>query len=74
MVKKEFVPFAGEIKSQDGTVRNQGNSVMEPSDIMNMNWLLDNVIGEIPEIHELKEEAKQIVELKGVTDENTAAG
>ena len=33
-----------------------------------MSWLVDNIIGEIPEIEDLKEEAKSIVELKGVSD------
>lgn len=73
MIKKDFSPFAGEIKSKDGTIKHSDKKSMEPSDIVNMNWLIENVIGEIPEMDDLKEEAKSIVELKGVIDENTSA-
>lgn len=72
IIRKEFSPFDGLIKSNDGIIRNMEGQRMLPFDIMNMNWLVEGVVGEIPEINELKEEAKSIVELKGVTDENTA--
>ncbi len=69
IIKSDFFPFQDEIYSQDGELKNEKNQVMLPEDIMKMNWLADNVIGEIPEVSELKEEAKPIVELKGVTEE-----
>lgn len=61
-------PFYGEIHSQDGDVKNIGEAGMRPEDIMKMDWLVDNVIGDIPSIVELIEGAKPVVELKGVEE------
>ena len=61
-------PFYGEIHSQDGDVKNIGEAGMRPEDIMKMDWLVDNVIGDIPTIDELIEGAKPVVELKGVEE------
>lgn len=74
IVDKEFVLFADELIDNEGIVRNTDGNELSPSDVMKMNWLLDNVIGDIPELDELKDEVKPIVEIKGVTDENTSAG
>ena len=68
MIRNEFHPFEGVIRGQDGLIKNEAGVVMAPEDLMKMSWLVDNVIGEIPEIEELKDEAKSIVELKGITD------
>lgn len=64
----DIVPFFGEIYSQDGILRNRSNTGMKPEDIMRMDWLVENVIGDIPALEELVEGAKSIVELKGVEE------
>lgn len=64
----DIVPFFGEIHSQDGILRNRSNTGMKPEDIMRMDWLVENVIGDIPALEELVEGAKSIVELKGVEE------
>lgn len=69
MVKGDFKPFGGVIISKSGESKNEKDKEMTPEDIMLMNWLVDNVEGEIPEIEDLKEDAKQIVELKGVPED-----
>ena len=46
---------------------------MTPEEIMLMNWLVDNVEGEIPDVKDMKDEAKSIVEQKGVTNADTSA-
>lgn len=74
IIKKEFTPFDGIIKSNDGVLRNEEGESMLPADVMKMNWLVEGVQGEIPWIGELKDEARSIVELKGVADENTTNG
>jgi basic membrane lipoprotein Med (substrate-binding protein (PBP1-ABC) superfamily) len=61
-------PFYGEIRSQAGETKNIGEAGMRPEDIMKMDWLVDNVIGEIPSVDELIEGAKPVVELKGVEE------
>ena len=47
---------------------NKENESMKPEDIMNMDWLNENVIGTIPAIDELVDGAKAVVELKGVEE------
>ena len=61
-------PFFGEIYSQNGEKKNIDEEGMRPEDIMKMDWLVDNVIGDIPSIDELIEGAKPVVELKGVEE------
>jgi basic membrane lipoprotein Med (substrate-binding protein (PBP1-ABC) superfamily) len=62
----EVVPFFGKIIAQDGTVKNKERQRMKPEEIMQMDWLVENVIGTIPTIGQLEEGAKPVVEEKGV--------
>lgn len=64
----DVVPFFGEIRAQDGTIKNNAGEAMSPEDIMKMDYLVENVEGDIPSIDLLKEQAKPIVELKGVEE------
>lgn len=68
MINNEFKPFQGNITSKAGTEKNEKGEDMLPEDIMLMNWLVDNIEGEIPELEALKDEAKGIVVLKGVAE------
>lgn len=73
ITEERFSPFEGEIRAQNGEIKNQDGKCMQSGDIMKMDWLVDNVIGNIPVIDELEEGARPIVELKGVLkdeDEN----
>lgn len=65
----DVVPFWGEIRAQDGTIKNPANQAMSPEDIMKMDYLVENVIGDIPTIDLLNEGAKSIVELKGIEEQ-----
>ena len=69
---EDVVPFYGEIYAQDGTLKNNAEEEMLPETIMRMDWLVENVIGEIPSIDTLQEQAKTVVELKGVEDNKEA--
>lgn len=62
------VPFFSEIRAQDGTLKNPENQNMRPEGIMEMDYLVDNVIGSIPEMDTLIETAKSVVQLKGVKE------
>ncbi len=64
--KDEFEPFSGILKDQNGIVRNDGNHELTPEEIIKMDWLLDNVIGNIPDISELEENAQLIVKEQGI--------
>jgi basic membrane lipoprotein Med (substrate-binding protein (PBP1-ABC) superfamily) len=64
----DMVPFYGEFRSQDGELRNVKNRALKPEEIMEMDYLLDNVIGEIPAMTTLNDAAKSVVQLKGVEE------
>lgn len=63
----EFHPFAGTIYSQDGLVHKSDHDSITPEQIITMDWLCDNVIGDIPSINELTEDAQTVVKYQGVT-------
>ena len=63
---RNFQPFGGPLVDQDGNIRCEANDAFKPEDIVKMDWLADNVIGSIPTIDDLKEEAKPIVKLRGL--------
>lgn len=64
----DIVPFYGEIVAQDGTIKNQIHKEMKPEDIMEMDYLVENVVGTIPAISDLVDGAKAVVVLKGVEE------
>ena len=59
-------PFDGELKSQTGWVRRKDEPELTSKDIIMMDWLNENVIGEIPEKATLNDEAKSTVSVSGV--------
>ncbi len=61
-----FQPFSGPLYDQDGTLRCEPDQAFKPEDIVKMDWLADNIVGTIPTIDDLKEEAKPIVALRGL--------
>ena len=61
-----FKPFDGLIYSQDGIIRCKEGESLQPEDILTMNWLAENVVGEIPRYDELTEEAQMLSGLQGV--------
>lgn len=59
-------PFSGKIYAQDGSLKNKAGNKMTPYEIMTMDWLADNVLGSIPHIDDLTDDAKKVVEIQGV--------
>ena len=66
IVDGRFNPFEGELRSQEGVVRAQGDPPLSSSDIIQMDWLNENIIGEIPAIDSLTDEARTTVKYSGV--------
>lgn len=66
IIKGDFSPFDGEVVAQDGTVMSRSGTRMKPEEIVKMDWLVDNVIGSIPKIEELTDQAKPVVDIQGV--------
>ncbi|MCM1135528.1 MAG: BMP family ABC transporter substrate-binding protein [Clostridium sp.] len=61
-----FNPFSGILYSQTGVVSDDPNRRLSPEEIMTMDWLAENVIGAIPKLEELKEQAEPVIKQQGV--------
>lgn len=59
-------PFRTKMTDQHGNVKNNGERSLAPDEIMNMDWLLDNVEGHIPEFEELLPVSQNLVRLLGL--------
>lgn len=61
-----FNPFAGILYSQTGIIKGSPDNILSPEEIMEMDWLAENVIGSIPDPGQLMEQAKPVVSQQGV--------
>ena len=68
-LKKQGSEFEGELKDQQGNVRVEEGVLIDPEDIITMDWLLDNVVGRLPQYGELTDNAKLKMALQGVVKE-----
>ncbi len=59
-------PFDGEIRSQSGIIKCAHSPRLTNEEIINMNWLADNVVGTIPAFEELTEHAQKTVKANGM--------
>lgn len=62
-----FNPFSGTIYSQDGLVHTDLTGSITAEEIVTMDWLADNIIGSIPTMDELVDDAKSIVRVQGIS-------
>lgn len=62
-----LVPFSGEMLAQDGTVMNKAEQTISPKEIITMDWLAENVVGSIPSILDLTEEARAVTKMQGLS-------
>ena len=61
-------PFDGELRSQEGLIRRADDTPLGSMDVITMDWLNENVIGEIPDANVLTDEARETVSVSGVKD------
>lgn len=61
-----FNPFSGVLYSQAGVAHGDPEKSLSLEEIMTMDWLIENVIGTIPNKEELKEQAEPVVRQQGV--------
>lgn len=71
MLKKAMVDariqiFGGELHSQEGLVKPADNEGLTGEEIVNMDWLNDNVIGTVPSMEELVVQVQDVVSVSGV--------
>lgn len=64
--KDGYNPFTGVLFSQTGLVQQNESDVLSPEDIITMDWLAENVIGSIPKLDHLIDQAKPVVLSQGV--------
>ncbi len=62
----EFNPFSGILYSQEGIVQDDPEGSMTPEEIVEMDWLAENVIGHIPTQEELREDAIPLFSQQGI--------
>lgn len=67
-----FHPFDGVIYSQEGIIQCKEGGSLTPEEIITMNWLAENVAGQIPDIDSFTPAAQALVRLQGVKIEETA--
>lgn len=68
MIDGRLNPFDGELHSQTGIVKEADSPRLSNEEIIRMDWLNDNVVGAIPVMEELKEKAKETVQVSGVPE------
>ncbi len=61
-------PFEGEIHTQTGMLKGPDSPTLSDREIITMDWLCDNIIGEIPETWELDDSIKKTVKVSGVKE------
>lgn len=66
IVSGEFELFAGPLYSQEGLVKRTTEDRLLPEEIIEMDWLAENIIGKIPDIDELTEQARPLLTQQGV--------
>lgn len=59
-------PFHRIIRSRDGVLRNDGSHRMSAEEILQMDWLCENVEGDIPDFEQLLPAAQPIVRMQGI--------
>ena len=61
-------PFEGELRSKDGLIQEEGSPKLSIEEIIKMNWLNDNVVGEIVSSQEMFDEVKKVVSVSGIVN------
>lgn len=69
-----FRPFGGPIYTQSGAVIGEEDKVLSPQEILHMDWLCSNVIGEIPPQEAFKWDALALLHLQGIRGSGHLAG
>ena len=66
-ISGDFIhPFRTRMVDQEGSLRNDGSHDFSVSELMEMNWLCDQVEGRIPAFEELIPESRETVRLLGL--------
>jgi len=69
IISGRFQPFQGRLTAQGGRVVREAGA-LSPEEIVKMDWLSENVVGDIPAAAELTGEAQKLIRLQGVRPED----
>ena len=61
-----FSVFEGELYSQEGVVQSEPDVKLKPEEVASIDWLAENIIGEIPKTEGLTESAIPVVSQQGI--------
>lgn len=64
--REEFNVFAGILYSQEGMVQGDPDKTLSVKEMINMDWLAENVVGFIPGPESLQDDAKPVVDQQGL--------
>ena len=67
-------PFQRRILDQQGNVRNDGSKTFTPVELMQMDWLCDNVMGAFPAYEQIRPVSRPMVDLLGIEPSQSKAG
>ena len=67
MIKETLNPFSGEMHSQKGLIQDINSPRLNNEQIINMDWLNDNIIGDIPDYDQFNEYTRSIIDVSGIT-------
>ncbi len=59
-------PFGGELRSQTGIIKGEGTARLSNEEIIEMDWLNDNVVGGLPKFESLTEPVRKAIETSGI--------
>ena len=68
IISEGISPFEGEIHTQTGILKGPDTPRLSDNEIVTMDWLCDNIIGEIPETSELSDWTQKVVKASGVRE------
>ncbi len=66
IIDGRFNPFNGRLLSREGVIREESDPALTSMDIIKMDWLNENIEGEIPGIDALEDDAKDVVKYNGL--------
>lgn len=72
LIRNTVHPFQGTITDQEGNIRVDPETNLTPEDLMQMNWLCENVEGRIPTMDELLPMSRETTELLALPQKETA--
>lgn len=63
--RENYNPFSGKILLQGGKMIGNAEGCLSPEEIITMDFLVDNIVGSVPSMEELTEDAQTLVTLQG---------